>query len=142
MRTMGWARFSGGTVPTAVTVTGLAMIAAAWPLRNTSYWSGLLLQVGGTLSLLVPLLLLGRMLERWVERRESRGGIIPSDLSEIPPRIHTGAAELDARGQLTRQHLVDRHQEHERLFILAEREPTQARIRQLLRYTSNIEAIP
>jgi len=98
--------------------------------------------VGGTLSLLVPLLLLGRMLERWVERRESRGGIIPSDLSEIPPRIHTGAAELDARGQLTRQHLVDRHQEHERLFILAEREPTQARIRQLLRYTSDIEAIP
>lgn len=91
---------------------------------------------------MVPLLLLGRTLERWVERRESRGGIIPSDLSDIPPRIHAAADEFDARGQLTRQQLVDRHQERERLFVLAEREPTQTRIRQLLRYTSDIEAIP
>jgi hypothetical protein len=101
-----------------------------------------LVQVGGTLSLLVPLLLLSRTLERWVERREGRGRVVSSDLPDISPPGHTVAAELDGRDQLTRQQLVNRHQERERLFVLAEREPTQARIRQLLSYTSDIEATP
>ena len=55
-----------------VTLTGIGLVAGGWLIQGRTYTPLLLLQLGGSLVLLVPLALLGLMLEDRVRRAENQ----------------------------------------------------------------------
>ncbi|TCO57949.1 hypothetical protein EV192_10511 [Actinocrispum wychmicini] len=117
-------RFLASVLATAF---GLVMVIWGWILQGAEYLPNLLLQVGSSLMLAVPLLALGRTTERRVRRTEQH-------LADVRDR-------LDNLDEITSERLVDRHRQRELLLRAAEAEPTSERLQVLLREASFIGAV-
>ena len=110
-----------------VTVVGTALVASGWAIQGNAYVPGLLLQLGASMMLLVPLALLGFMLESRLRRTEEQ--------------LKATAARLDTLTAVTRDRLAASRREREGMFDVAKRAPTEDMIRTLLRDAAHIGAI-
>jgi len=111
----------------SVTVVGIALVAAGWVIQGSAYVPGLLLQLGASMMLLVPLAVLGFMLESRLRRTEEQ--------------LQATAARLDTLTAVTRDRLAASRRERDDMFDIAKRAPTQDMIRALLGDASQIGAI-
>jgi hypothetical protein len=128
-------------VPVVATLTGLAMVLGGWALQGAEYLPTMLLQLGSSLVLVVPLLLLGRLLEGRMRRTEKRTELISSSLADVHAQMRQTAAELDALGRVTLKTVVDRHERRRLLLEEAARDPTHEHVRLLLTDAAHIRAI-
>jgi len=110
-----------------VTVAGVGLVAAGWVIQGAAYVPGLLMQLGASMMLLVPLALLGFVLEGRLRHTEEQ--------------LKTTVARLDTLTAVTRQRLAESRRQRDDLFDMTRRTPTQERIRALLEDASLIGAI-
>jgi hypothetical protein len=110
-----------------VTVSGIVFVAAGWFIDGWNYLPGLLLELGVSLMLLVPLALLGLMLEKRVHQAEEQ--------------IRSATSRLDALSAVTRERLVEHRRQRADLYKDAERNPTQGLIRVLLQDALAVDAV-
>lgn len=111
----------------SVTVAGISLVAAGWAIQGQAYVPGLLMQLGTSMMLLVPLALLGFILENRMRRAEEQ--------------IRATAAQLDTLTAVTRQRLAEHRRQREDLFSAANRNPTQDMLRLLLDEAVEVGAI-
>ena len=111
----------------SVTAVGVTLVAAGWVMQGLAYVPGLLMQLGTSMMLLVPLALLGFVLERRMRRAEEQ--------------IRATAAQLDNLTAATREQLSEHRRQREELFGAAKQDPAQAKIRVLLDEAVQIGAI-
>lgn len=110
-----------------VTVTGVALVAAGWMIQGESYVPGLLQQFGSSLMLLVPLALLGFMLEGRLRRTEEQ--------------LRATAEQLDTLTVVTRERLAESRRRQDQVFDQARRAPSRAPVLELLADAARIGAI-
>jgi hypothetical protein len=110
-----------------VTFVGIVLVAVGWILQGQSYVPGLLQQLGSSLMLLVPLALLGFMLEGRLRRTEEQ-------LRATTAQLHTLTAA-------TREGLAESRQRQDQVFDQARRAPSRGAIHELLSDALRIEAI-
>src|SRR5438105_380300 len=110
-----------------VTVVGIALVGVGWSIQGASYVPGLLMQLGTSMMLLVPLALLGFMLEDRIRHAEEQ--------------LRTTAERLDTLTAVTRERLAASRQQRDDLFEAARRAPRQDAVRALLEDAGEIGAI-
>jgi hypothetical protein len=125
----------------AAAFAGVVLVAAGWVLQGAGYVPGLLLQVGSSLVLLVPLLLLGRLLERRVQRTEEHTEAIVSGLGEVQAQVNATARRIDALSDVTRERIRDEREADEAGLRAAEADPTYERVLALLQRARDLQAI-
>lgn len=125
-------------VLTLATVGGLALVVWGWLMQGSEYTPGLLLQFGSSLVLIVPLIVLGRVLERRMQRTQDA---LSSDLADIQAQMRAARARLDTLGETSRDGLLDRHRRRELLLREAERTPTAERLAALLHEAAGLQAV-
>jgi hypothetical protein len=111
----------------AVTVSGVALIAIGWIIQGKAYVPGLLQQLGSSLMLLVPLALLGFMLEGRLRRAEQQ--------------LRATAEQLDSLTEVTRERLAAASRQQDQMFDEAKRAPNRDTIHALLAHAARIGAI-
>ena len=126
-RFMGAIRDRSVLALASVTLAGITLVAGGWVMQGQAYVPGLLMQLGTSMMLLVPLALLGFILENRMRRAEEQ--------------IRATAAQLDTLTAVTRQRLAEHRQQREDLFTAANRNPTQERLRLLLGEAVEVGAI-
>ncbi|MFE0043389.1 hypothetical protein [Streptomyces albireticuli] len=120
------------------TLVGLALVVWGWLMQGEEYTPGLLLQFGSSLVLIVPLIVLGRVFERRMQRTQDA---LSSDLADIQAQMRATRARLDTLGETSRDGLLDRHRRRELLLREAEREPTAERLASLLHEAAGLQAV-
>ncbi|MEU8547199.1 hypothetical protein AB0C81_09375 [Streptomyces roseoverticillatus] len=125
-------------VLTLATLGGLALVVWGWLMQGAEYTPGLLLQFGSSLVLIVPLIVLGRVLERRMQRTQDA---LSSDLADIQAQMRAARARLDTLGETSRDGLLDRHRRRELLLREAERAPTAERLASLLHEAAGLQAV-
>lgn len=110
-----------------VTFAGVALVAVGWILQGESYVPGLLQQLGSSLMLLVPLALLGFMLEGRLRRTEEQ--------------LRATVKQLDTLTAVTRERLAEGRRRQEQMFDQARRAPSRSAIFELLADAARIGAI-
>ncbi|WP_424887103.1 hypothetical protein [Streptomyces sp. XH2] len=125
-------------VLTLATLAGLALVVWGWLMQGQEYTPGLLLQFGSSLVLIVPLIVLGRVLERRMQRTQDA---LSSDLADIQAQMRATRARLDTLGETSRDGLLDRHRRRELLLREAERAPTAERLASLLHEAAGLQAV-
>jgi len=111
----------------SVTAVGIALVALGWSIQGSSYLPGLLMQLGTSMMLLVPLALLGLMLEDRIRHTEEE--------------LRTTAARLETLTAVTRERLAAGRQQRDRLYETAKRAPQQHLLRALIEDAMEIGAI-
>jgi hypothetical protein len=111
----------------SVTIAGIALVASGWVIQGKAYVPGLLMQLGTAMMLLVPLALLGFMLENRMRQAEEE--------------IRATAAQLDSLTAVTRQRLAEHQRQREELLDAAQRDPTQGTVLVLLKEAEEIGAV-
>ncbi|MFI9554939.1 hypothetical protein [Nonomuraea endophytica] len=114
-------------VLTWVTLCGVIFVGTGWIMDGAAYVPGLLLELGVSLMLLVPLALLGLMLEKRLRKTEEH--------------IRDATARLDALSAVTRERLIEHRRQRADLYQDAERNPTQALLRELLQDAIAVGAV-
>src|SRR4051812_21930032 len=127
-------RDRGVVWPVAATVAGVAMIGWGWLLRGRTYLPDLLLQLGSSLVLLVPLVLLGWMLEARMRRTEDQAHDIASGLAEI-------RSQVDDLGEATRSLIRGERSDWEDAIEKARRALDQETVAGLLRDAARLSAV-
>ncbi|ARZ65751.1 hypothetical protein SMD11_0084 [Streptomyces albireticuli] len=125
-------------VLTLATLGGLALVMWGWLMQGEDYTPGLLLQFGSSLVLIVPLIVLGRVFERRMQRTQDA---LSSDLADIQAQMRATHARLDTLGETSRDGLLDRHRRREALLREAERAPTAPRLAALLDEAAGLQAV-
>lgn len=110
-----------------VTVSGVALVAGGWVMQGASYVPGLLQQLGSSLMLLVPLAVLGVMLEKRLERTEVQ--------------LRATAAQLDTLTTVTRERLATFRRQQDDRFDAAKRAPTRDAVSAVLAEAEEMGAI-
>lgn len=87
----------------AAAAVGAVLIVGGWIIQGRSYLPAVLLQVGASLVLVVPLLVLGRLMEARLRRTEERTKAISASLTAIGARVDETATRLDELDTLSRQ---------------------------------------
>lgn len=87
----------------AAAAVGAGLIAGGWIIQGRGYIPAVLLQVGSSLVLVVPLLFLGRLMEARLRRTEERTKAISANLTAIGARVDEAATRLDELDALSRQ---------------------------------------
>ncbi len=116
-----------GLVLSAVTSVGIVLVSVGWIIQGPTYLPGLLMQLGTSMMLLVPLALLGFMLENRIRGAEEE--------------LRATAARLDTLTAVTRQRLATSRRQRDEMFEAAKRVPAQDRICALLGDAAQIGAI-
>lgn len=101
-----------------VTLAGVTLVCVGGIIQGSGYVPALLLQLGASMMLLVPLALLGFMLEGRLGRAEEQ--------------IRATAARLETLTAVTRQQLAENRERRENMFDQAIRTPDEERIHALL----------
>ncbi|MFI6294018.1 hypothetical protein ACIBEJ_20690 [Nonomuraea sp. NPDC050790] len=114
-------------VLTWVTLCGVVFVGAGWIMDGAAYVPGLLLELGVSLMLLVPLALLGLMLEKRLRKTEEH--------------IRDATARLDALSAVTRERLIEHRRQRADLYQNAQRNPTQTLLRELLQDAIAVGAV-
>jgi hypothetical protein len=110
-----------------VTLLGVTLVVIGWIIQGRTYVPAVLLTLGASLMLLVPLAMLGFMLENRMRRAEEQ--------------IREAAVHLDTLTAVTRERLAENRRQREDLFEGAKRDPSQENIRALLSHALQIGAI-
>jgi hypothetical protein len=110
-----------------VTLLGVTLVVIGWIIQGRTYVPAALLTLGASLMLLVPLAMLGFMLENRMRRAEEQ--------------IRAAAVHLDTLTAVTRERLAENRRQREELFDEAKRDPSQETIRVLLSDALQIGAI-
>jgi hypothetical protein len=110
-----------------VTIVGILLVGAGWVIQGASYLPGLLMQLGTSMMLLVPLALLGFMLERRVRQTEEE--------------LRATTAKLDTLTAVTRERLATSRRQSDEMFDAAMGAPAQDRVCALLSDAAHIGAI-
>lgn len=111
----------------SVTAAGLALVALGWSIQGSSYLPGLFMQLGTSMMLLVPLALLGLMLEDRIRHTEEE--------------LRATAARLETLTAVTREGLAAGRQQRDTLYERAKRTPQQDMVRALINDATEIGAI-
>jgi hypothetical protein len=111
----------------SVTFVGIALVACGWVIEGRAYVPGLLMQLGTAMMLLVPLALLGFMLE--------------SRMRQAEEQIRATAAQIDSLTAVTKQRLAEHQRQREELLGAAERDPTQEMVLVLLNEAAEMAAV-
>ena len=104
----------------AAAAVGAISVAGGWIIQGRGYMPSLLLQVGSSLVLVVPLLWLGRLMEARLRRAEERSRAISASLTDIRARVDETATRLGELGALSRQDVAEQHTEDLRAADIAE----------------------
>lgn len=118
----------GVVLAVLATVAGIGMVASGWIMRGTTYLPDVLLQVGSALVMLVPLVLLGWMIEVRLRRTEQRATSIATELTEVRQAV----ARLDDVGAATRARLEASRDYFERALAAVSERPTGRNVARLL----------
>lgn len=110
-----------------VTLLGITLVTAGWIIQGRAYVPAALLTLGASLMLLVPLAMLGFMLENRLRHAEEQ--------------IRAAAVHLDTLTAVTRERLTENRRQREELFEKAKRDPSQENIYALLIDSLHIGAI-
>jgi hypothetical protein len=110
-----------------VTLLGVTLVAAGWIIQGRAYVPGALLTLGASLMLLVPLAMLGFMLETRLRHAEEQ--------------IRAATVHLDTLTAVTRERLTENRRQREELFKKAKSDPSQEIIYALLSDSFQIGAI-
>jgi hypothetical protein len=110
-----------------VTLAGITLVGLGWVIQGRAYLPGLLMQLGTSLMLLVPLALLGFVLENRMRRAEEQ--------------IRATVAQLDTLTAVTRQRLSEHQRQRDELFDTAQRDPAQGTISLLLTEAAEVGAV-
>jgi hypothetical protein len=123
------------------TLGGVASVVCGWVLQGPDYLPSLLLQFGSSLVLVVPLVVLGRMLENRIRGTEESAIRISETLTDVKSQVHATAIRLDNLAEATRDRL--RRAENVRRASLQETEndPSQPNIKRLLTEAIDVGAI-
>lgn len=127
-------RDRGVVLPVAATMAGVAMIGWGWLIRGREYLPDLALQLGSSLVLLVPLVLLGWMLEARMRRTEDQAHDIASGLAEM-------RSQVDDIGEATRSFIRSERADWDDAIEKARRAPDQETITGLLRDAALLSAV-
>lgn len=111
----------------SVTVAGIALVAVGWVIQGSSYLPGLLMQLGTSMMLLVPLALLGLMLENRIRHAEEQ--------------LRSTAARLDTLTAVTRERIATSRRQRDDLFDAAKQAPQQDMVRALLEDAAEVGAV-
>jgi hypothetical protein len=116
----------------AATLFGLAAVAAGWFLRNDAYLSGLLVQIGSSFALIIPLVLLGKMLEQRIEQAERHTRGLSEGIAELGSRVSETVGRLEQISGAVEQSLVRSQEAQQVRLDRAEAAPGQPDLRSLL----------
>ena len=120
---------------------GVLLVTGGWLMQGGSYLPGLMLQVGSELMLVVPLLLLGRLLEARLRRTEERARSISTSLTDMRARIDQAAVRLDELGTLTRQRIARQREEDIQAAHAADERLSRASLARLLDRATSTQAV-
>jgi hypothetical protein len=110
-----------------VTLLGIALVAIGWVLQGPSYLPGLLQQLGSSLMLLVPLAVLGFVLEGRLQRTEEQ--------------LRATVEQLGTLTAVTRERLAEMRVQQDQMFDQARQAPSRNVILELLADATRIGAI-
>lgn len=119
--------------PTVVTICGIGAIGAGWLQAEGSYLQGLLLQIGSSFVLLVPLFLLGRMLEKRAELTEKQTKELSNEILRMGEHLEETNARLEAIGRQSFERVQDYWQHAEEAVSKAEQKPSFENVRNLMK---------
>jgi hypothetical protein len=125
----------------AAAALGAGMVAGGWVILGSSYVPDLLLQVGSSLVLVIPLLFLGRVMESRLRRTEERTRSISASLIDIRSRVDETAMRLDELGALTSQDMARQHAEDLQAADVAEEQFSRVSLRDLVQRAIDRRAI-
>jgi hypothetical protein len=114
-------------VLTSVTFAGIALVGIGWVMAGSSYVPGLFMQLGTSMMLLVPLALLGLMLENRLRQTEQQ--------------LHSTDAKLERLTAVTREGLAASRRQRDDLFDSARQAPQQDTVSALFENAEEIGAI-
>jgi hypothetical protein len=106
------------------------------------YLPDLLLQVGSSLLLLIPLVVLNRMLERRLESAEREARSISSDLADVRSQVRRTAARIDTLGVDSPGDVAKVKRRRTEAFERLGTNPTADGLGDLLSYAAHIAATP
>ena len=87
----------------SVTLVGVTLVAAGWVIKGQSYVPGLLMQLGTAMMLLVPLALLGLVLEKRLHRAEEQIRATAAQLDTLTAVTRQGFPSTSASGSVVRR---------------------------------------
>lgn len=114
-------------VLTSVTFAGIALVGIGWVMAGSSYVPGLFMQLGTSMMLLVPLALLGLMLENRLRQTEQQ--------------LHSTDAKLERLTAVTREGLAASRRQRDDMFDSARQAPQQDTVCALIEEAEEIGAI-
>lgn len=132
LRRIIWDR--GVVLPVAATVVGFAMIGLGWVLEGSAYLPDLLLQLGSSLVLLVPLVLLGWLLEARMRNTENQAYDIATGLAQV-------RSQVDDLGEATRSLVLRERVDWADTIRRAREAPEQELVSGLLRNAALLSAV-
>jgi len=107
---------------------GLGLIVLGWMVQDSSYPSGLLLELGISLLLLIPFFLLSRWLEGHIreaeQRSEERAATLSAQVDDVREEVRRTSARLDELGEETRAQIRLSEQADKKLFHRFEDAPS------------------
>lgn len=124
----------GVLLPVAATVVGFAMIGYGWVIEGRAYLPDLLLQLGSSLVLLVPLVLLGWLLEARMRRAEDQAHDIADGLARV-------RSQVDDLGEATRSLVLQERTDWTDTIRRAREAPDQELVCGLLRNAALLTAV-
>jgi hypothetical protein len=125
----------------AAGVIGTFLVASGWMIQGESYVPGLLLQIGSSFVLVVPLLLLGRLMERRLRRTEERTLSISRSLTDVRARLDETAMRIAELGTQTRQRMAQQRAEDLQAATTAEERLSQPILVSLLDRATRVQAV-
>jgi hypothetical protein len=117
--------FVGSAITTMV---GAGMVAAGWVLAESGYLADVLLQVGSSLVLVIPLVQIGWMIENRLRRAEQRTASMASELAGVRDAV----LRLDQVGTAARELIESSRESWEAELAAAADAPTRRNIARLV----------
>ncbi|MET7401005.1 hypothetical protein ABZS66_46750 [Dactylosporangium sp. NPDC005572] len=110
------------------TIVGAGMITAAWALSGASFLPDVLLQVGSSLVLVIPLVQIGWMIESRLRRAEQRTASMADQLAGVREAV----SRLDQVGTATRALIESSRESWDALLAAVTEAPTQQNVARLV----------
>lgn len=127
----------GVALAVLATLGGMGMIAAGWIISGGAYLPDVLLQVGSSLVLVVPLVWLGWTIEVRLRRTEQRTTSIATELTGVRQAV----ARLDDVGAATRARLEESRDHLQEVLQAAEEQPTGENLARLMQMSAGASVV-
>lgn len=125
----------------AATLLGVGAVIVGGLVSGEGYISNLLLQVGSSLVLLIPLVLLGRVIEDRIKEADTRTREVSQQIADVAHDVQQTADQVDAIGRLTRERLREAQSDLDDQLLMAEVDPSQHNIAVVLAAATDARAL-